>query len=82
MKDEAEAGEVLVDIKQGRECVPQASGISKETVIYISKEFKAIKSGEIESFRTPGNSHCVSPTNVDDFDKYVRRYYTSDMCIK
>ena len=59
MRQEVEAGEVLIDLIKVQERVAQATGISKWTVISINKEFKPINSGENKSFSSPGKNHCI-----------------------
>lgn len=46
MRREAEASEVLVDLKKVKKLVAQAS-VLKWTVIHINNEFKATNSGKI-----------------------------------
>ena len=46
MRWKAETDEVLTDLKKSSRVCTKTTGISKQTVICINKEFKAINSGE------------------------------------
>lgn len=75
MKNEADEGTFIIDLKKVQERVSKATGVSKRSVIRIMKEHKGVCEGLNDTFSTPGKKHKVPKrvTEIDDFDKCVIR---------
>lgn len=75
MKNEADEGTFLIDLKKVQERVTKATGVSKRSIIRIMKEHKGVCEGLNDSFSTPEKKHKVPKrvTEIDDLDKCVIR---------